>query len=321
MNRRRRLGAVGLGLFALVAGQAGAGPAPAPVAVTFDDLPLQGPDGREVSDIFRINERLVEALESRDIPAVGFVNERKLERSGRPEAALVGALELWLDAGLELGNHTYSHPDLHRVSRQAFLADIERGERITRALSEDYDSPYRYFRHPFLHTGRKLATRDAVRAFLAERGYTIAPVTMDNSEWIFAAAYERAHGEGDRATKHRLGEAYVKYMIAKAEFFERNAVELFGRSIAQVLLVHANRLNADWFGELADEFASEGRAFVSLEAALADPAYDSADEWTGSGGISWLHRWALAKGVPRSFYAGEPETPGWVMDLAGIESE
>lgn len=319
MNGKWKLGAVWLGLMALVVGQAGA--EPAPVAVTFDDLPLQGPDGREVSDIFRINERLVEALAVRDIPAVGFVNERKLERLGRPDTALVGALELWLEAGLELGNHTYSHPDLHRVSRQAFLADIERGDRITRALSEDHGSPYRYFRHPFLHTGRDVATRDAVRAFLAEHGYTVAPVTMDNSEWIFAAAYERAHGEGDSATKHRLGAAYVEYMIAKAEFFERNAVELFGRPIAQVLLVHANRLNADWFGELAGELAASGRAFVSLEAALDDPAYESDDEWTGSGGISWLHRWALAKGVPRSFYAGEPETPRWVMELADIRSE
>jgi peptidoglycan/xylan/chitin deacetylase (PgdA/CDA1 family) len=319
MNGMWRRGVAGLGLMALVLGQAGA--EPAPVAVTFDDLPLQGRDGREVSDIFRINERLVEALEARDIPAVGFINERKLERSGRPEAALVGALKLWLEAGLELGNHTYSHPDLHRVSRQAFVVDVKRGERITRAMSEDHGSPYRYFRHPYLHTGRDIATRDAVRAFLAGHGYTVAPVTMDNSEWIFAAAYERAHGEGDSASKHRLGVAYIEYMIAKAEFFERNAVELFDRPIAQVLLVHANRLNADWFGELADELAGGGRAFVSLEAALADPAYDSADDWTGSGGISWLHRWALTRGMPKSFYAGEPEAPGWVTEFAGVASE
>lgn len=319
MNGKRRLGAAGLGLLALVSWQAGA--EPAPVAVTFDDLPLQGPEGRDVSDIFRINEELVEALETRDIPAVGFVNERKLERSGRSEAALVGALELWLNAGLELGNHTYSHPDLHRVSRQAFLDDIARGERITRALSEDYGSPYRYFRHPFLHTGRDVATRDAIRASLAEHGYTVAPVTVDNSEWIFATAYERAHREGDRATKNRLGAAYVEYMVAKAEFFERNAVELFGRPIAQVLLVHANRLNADWFGELADELEAGGRTFVSLEEALADPAYDSADEWTGSGGISWLHRWALTKGMSKAFYQGEPKVPPWVMRLANVEAE
>lgn len=294
---------------------------PGPVAVTFDDLPLQGPSGRPVEQLVHVNERLLETLEATDIPAVGFVNEQKLESGGRPDPARVAILEAWLDAGLELGNHTYSHPDLHRVALSEYLGDIERGEVITRPLAEARGTPYRYFRHPFLRTGLDLRTRDTVRAFLDDHGYTVAPVTIDNSEWIFSAAYDRAHAEGNETLKRRVGTAYVDYMLAKTDFFERNAMELFGRPIHQVLLVHVNRLNADWFGKLANELGSGGRSFVSLEKALADPAYDSPDEWTGSGGISWLHRWALARGVPKSFYAGEPETPGWVMDLAGIESE
>lgn len=294
---------------------------PGPVAVTFDDLPLQGPDEPPVADVIAVNERLVESLEDRGIPAVGFVNERKLERGGSPRGSLVETLALWLEAGLELGNHTYSHPDLHRVSVADYIANIARGERVSRPLSRDRGVPYRYFRHPFLHTGRDLRTRDAVRAFLDENGYAVAPVTIDNSEWIFAAAYERAHQQENAGLERRLGLAYLDYMVAKTEFFERNAVDLFGRPIPQVLLVHANRLNADWFGALADRLERAGRSFVPLETALADPAYDSPDEWTGSGGISWLHRWALAKGVSKPFFAGEPRTPGWVMELAGVGSE
>lgn len=309
----------GLLLAALASGAAAAGPAP--IAVTFDDLPMQGPDTAAPEAVFRLNERLVDVLASEGIPAVGFVNERKLERDGRTERVLVGALELWLDAGLELGNHTYSHPDLHRVPLRDYLADIERGARISRDLSEDAGRPYRYFRHPYLHTGRDLPTRDAVREFLAEQGFTVAPVTIDNSEWIFSAAYERAHQREDDAMKGRLGEAYVDYMVAKTGFFESNAMDLFGRPIPQVLLVHANRLNADWFGDLANELARDGRDFVTLEAALADPAYESPEEWTGSGGISWMHRWAIEEGMPRGFYAGEPETPGWVMEYSGVGAE
>lgn len=294
---------------------------PGPVAVTFDDLPLQGSSGRPVAELIRVNERLLETLEAADIPAVGFVNEHKLESGGRPDPARVAILEAWLDAGLELGNHTYSHPDLHRVPLSKYLGDIERGEVVTRPLAEARGTPYRYFRHPFLHTGLDLRTRDTVRAFLDDHGYTVAPVTIDNSEWIFSAAYDRAHEEGDETLKRRLGSAYVDYMLVKAGFFERNAMDLFGRPIPQVLLVHVNRLNADWFGALAERLTGDGRPFVSLETALGDSAYESPDDWTGSGGISWLHRWALARGVPKSFYAGEPETPGWVMDLAGIEAE
>jgi len=233
----------------------------------------------------------------------------------------VAILERWLDAGMELGNHGYAHQDLHRVGAGAFERDVSKGERITRPLAEQRGRPYRYFRYPYLHTGRDLATRDAVRRFLADNAYTVAPVTIDNSEWIFAAAYDKAYAAGDHGTMQRLGEAYVDYMEAKTEFFERNAKELFKRDIPQVLLIHDNRLNAEWFGALADRLARGGRSFVTLEDALADPAYDSEDEWTGAGGISWLHRWALAKGVPQSFFQGEPRTPKWVMDYSGIHEE
>lgn len=310
-----------MGMGGILVLAAAATAAPGPVAVTFDDLPLQRMGQSTTAQAVAVNERLVAALSEREIPAVAFVNEQKLEVDGRPDPGRVAVLERWLEAGLELGSHTYSHPDLHHVNLEAYLADIDRGERITRPLAARHGLPFRYFRHPFLHTGRDIATRDAVREHLAEKGYTVAPVTIDNSEWIYAAAYDRAHAAGDEARKRRLGESYVAYMLDKTRFYERNSGDLFGRAIPQVLLVHVNRLNADWFGALADALAAGGREFVSLEAALADPAYDSPDTWIGSGGISWMHRWALGKGVPKPFFTGEPETPAWVMEYSGVGSE
>jgi peptidoglycan/xylan/chitin deacetylase (PgdA/CDA1 family) len=46
-----------------------------------------------------------------------------------------------------------------------------------------------------------------------------------------------------------------------------------------------------------------------LERALEDPAFQSADTFVGTSGITWIHRWALTKKMPRSFYADEPEVP------------
>ncbi len=40
------------------------------------------------------------------IPAIGFVNENKLESGGTVDPARVKLLERWLDAGLELGEPT-----------------------------------------------------------------------------------------------------------------------------------------------------------------------------------------------------------------------
>lgn len=293
----------------------------APIAVTIDDLPLQAVRDRSTADIADINDGLLDALREHDIEAVGFVNEVKLEVDGAIEPGRVAVLEEWLQAGHELGNHSYSHPNLHATPLDEYLDDIDRGDEVIRPLAARHGSTARFFRHSYLRTGRSIETRDAVHDWLADNGYTVAPVTIDNSEWIYSAAYDSAHRDGDEALKQRLGESYVGYMADKTEFFVRNGRDLFDRDIAQVLLIHVNRLNADWFEALADRLRASGHTFIDLESALADPAYASEDTWTGAGGISWLHRWALAADVEQSFFAGEPSTPQWVLDTAGIDSE
>lgn len=88
-----------------------------------------------------------------------------------------------------------------------------------------------------------------------------------------------------------------------------------------MLLLHANALNADHFDGLASMMRRRGYRFVSLERALEDPAYGSEDRYAGKGGITWLHRWALTRGVEPEFFDGEPRTPPFVLDEAGVESE
>jgi len=301
------------------------------LAVTFDDLPLGYASDRSYEMQQEVTGKLLAHLAEHDVPAIGFVNEEKLyespgpEEGGEPAPRRVALLERWLNAGHALGNHTYSHPDLHRMPLADFQKDVLLGERVLRTLvresgGEGEGEPI-FFRHPFLHTGRSLEVRRALEAFLDQHGYRVAPVTIDNSEWIFALAYDRARTAGDDELARRVAAAYVPYMEAKVAFFERNSRELFGREIPQVLLVHANRLNADHFGALAERLAARGYRFVSLEKALEDPAYDSPDTYTGPAGLTWLHRWALTRGVEKAFFRGEPETPDFVLEAAGVESE
>ncbi len=149
----------------------------------------------------------------------------------------------------------------------------------------------------------------------------VAPVTLDNSEWIFARAYENAIAKNDDALKQRLGVEYVAYMDRKLAYFEQQSEALFGRNIPHVLLVHANALNADWFDELAASMTKRGYRFVPLERALADAAYRSKDEYTGRAGLTWIHRWAITQGKKGDSFAGEPATAKWVLDTAGLDSE
>lgn len=287
------------------------------VAITFDDLPIAGVLPRDIASSRALTDKLLRAITAHHVPVVAFVNEGKLAGAGGGvDPDRVALLRRWLDAGLELGNHTYSHADFHTTPLADFEADVIKGEATTRRLLEERGRTLRFFRHPFLHTGRDLATRAAFERFLAERGYRIAPVTIDNDEYIFAGAYDRTLQHGGRATARRIADAYVPYMEAKVAYFERNEQELFGRPIRHVLLVHANMLNAERFGDLAAMFERRGYRFITLDRALEDPAYAAEDTYAGGGGITWLHRWALTRKMPKAFFAGEPETPAFVVDSA-----
>jgi peptidoglycan/xylan/chitin deacetylase (PgdA/CDA1 family) len=286
------------------------------IAVTFDDLPIAGVLSHDLASSRAITSKLLAAITAHRIPAVGFVNEGKLRGDGGVDAKRVELLRMWLDAGLELGNHTYAHLDLNRTPLPAFEEDVLRGETVTRPLLRARGMTLRFFRHPFLHTGRDLDTKRQFESFLAAHGYRVAPVTIDNDEYIFAAAYDRASARGHRNLVRRVAEAYVPYMEAKLEFFERNSRDLVGYEMRQILLLHANPMNAEHFHALARMIERRGYRFITLDRALEDAAYESPDTYVGSGGITWLHRWALTKGVGKDFFAGEPAVPAFVEKAA-----
>jgi hypothetical protein len=85
-----------------------------------------------------------------------------------------------------------------------------------------------------------------------------------------------------------------------------------------VLLLHANLLNAEHFGALAEMMTRRGYRFVPLDHAIADSAYVSEDSYTGPAGITWLHRWALTRGKRGAFFAGEPTVPEAIAREAAV---
>jgi peptidoglycan/xylan/chitin deacetylase (PgdA/CDA1 family) len=284
------------------------------VAVTFDDLP--GPRAGLVSnralDLRENTRKLLAAFREHGVPVVGFVNEGKLVVEGEtPADALdrAAVLKSWLAAGFELGNHTYSHHDLNTTPLEEFEADVVRGEPVTRGLLAEHGQRLRYFRHPFLHVGLDLDKRRAFEAFLATRGYTIAPVTIDNDEYVYAFVYAGALQRGDRAMASRVATDYLRYMETVLAFSEELSRNLLGREIRQILLLHANALNADYFGKLAESMKARGYRFITLPEALEDEAYRRPDTYVGRWGLSWLHHWELTAGKKRSPSPGPPE---WV---------
>lgn len=296
------------------------------IAITIDDLPWQRIERTPAAQLPARHAQLMAALKQAGVPGTGFVNEGKLEVDGQLQPERVAMLRDWLDAGYELGNHTHGHLDLHAVGLPAYQTDILRGERQLRPLLAQRGQVLRWFRHPYLRAGRTPEDRAALATFLGAHGYRIAPVTVDNGEWVWAFAYANVlDGQPDTparaATLQRLRRGYVPYMLNKVDYFERQSQALLGYMLPQVWLMHANELNAATFVDLVAGVQRRGYRVVTLEQALADPAYARADGYRGRFGPSWLHRWAMAEHKPKDFYAGEPVVPKWVLALAGVASE
>ncbi len=289
------------------------------IAITIDDLPVVS-TRRDIENRRTITNKLLGHIRKAKVPAIGFVNENKLYADDKRDEKQIDLLRLWLDANLELGNHTYSHRSLNTIPLSDYQSDLLRGEAITRELLARKKKSLRYFRHPFLQTGPSLEVKAQFDAFLQKHGYTIAPISYDNADYIFSRAYDNAFDKKDNALMTRVGEAYVPYMESKLDYWERQSMKLFGREISQTLLIHANFINSDYFDDLARMLKRRGYKFVTLEEALKDDAYRLPDTYIGPAGISWLHRWAREKG--REYIVpDEPKVPEFVLKASGFESE
>jgi peptidoglycan/xylan/chitin deacetylase (PgdA/CDA1 family) len=213
-----------------------------------------------------------------------------------------------------LGNHTFSHPDFNTVTIDQFQDEIIRGEVVTRRLMQSQQPYQLYFRHPMTHTGDTQAKKEAIEKFLAARGYKVTPHTIENSDFIFNVGYVRALRNKNEAMAKRLRKAYLDYTIAATEFAEVISPQIFGREITQTLLLHANDINADCLDDMLGLLVERGYRFVTLDEAMADPAYKTKDTHVGKFGPTWLWRWMKSKGMDVDFKA-DPEPPPWVVEL------
>src|SRR5262245_6872191 len=217
---------------------------PKEVAITIDDLPLNGPQF-DAGRLRVMTDKILAAINKHQIPVVGFVNESLLHAVPGETDARIAILKAWSDGGVELGNHTFSHLGFKDTKLADYEDDFIRGEAVTRTLMKQKGQKVRYFRHPFLQMGTTREIEQSFESFIAERGYKIAPVTVDEMDWMILSAYAGARTQGDSEMMKRVSEEYLKFAERKFEFCEQAANDLFGRPIKHILLLHANELTAD----------------------------------------------------------------------------
>ena len=246
------------------------------VAVTIDDLPGAVPGSDDamgnLNALQSWNRGVLQALTKHHVPAIGFVIERKLqvtdERDAR--AAILGD---WIQAGFDLGNHTYAHTHFNQVTLQQFEDDTVRGDVVTRQLLSQVGRSEIYFRHPALEVGRTEVDRDAFVAFLEEHHYRVAPVSVEDADFKFNDVLAEAIRSGNQAKADQVRRLYLDHVRSMFDFVEDASRKLYGREIPQILLIHDNLINSLDLDLLLADLESRGYHFISLTEALSDPAY------------------------------------------------
>jgi peptidoglycan-N-acetylglucosamine deacetylase len=262
------------------------------LAITMDDLPVHGtlPPGETRASVGR---RLLAAFTAAGVPEVyGFVNGFQLER----EPGSDSALSAWTAAGYPLGNHTWSHRNLNQTDAQAFELEIVRNEATLRRFGGG--ELRKWLRFPYLVEGRDAAKRDSVRAALVRRGYRIAAVTMDYSDWQWNDAYVRCLTPGKEAGLAALESAYLENVREASNRSRTLSRALYGREIPYVLLTHISAFNARTMPRVLDVYRQEGFRFTTLEAAQQDSVYRRDMDPSQPAGPASLEARARQRGLP-----------------------
>ena len=227
---------------------AAAGPAArTKVALTFDDLPVHGPlpPGTTRADVAR---SIVATLKAAKAPATyGFINAKGIQDA--PETAEF--LEIWRAAGHPLGNHTFSHMDLHTNSVEAFEKDALANEPTLQASMGAND--WHWFRYPYLREGETIEKRHAIAAFLGERGYRVAEVTLSFDDYAYNDPYATLpRRQGQRRPRVAEGELRESRGGRALTRGREEARRLYGRDIGHVMLLHVGAFQMVMLPRLMD---------------------------------------------------------------------
>lgn len=262
------------------------------VALTFDD----GPD---MSDEVRLsaaerNVAILRQLADAHLKSILFVT-RVDSDPGRNEL-----IRQWGLQGHHVGNHTATHPDFDEVS----LADYEQELLTCEAAIQGMPGFEKRFRFPYLKEGNSAEKRDGFRSFLDAHGYKTGAVSIDASDWYYSRRLSARLKTNPLADIQPYRVAYLRHLDERAHYYDGLSHRLLGRSVAHVLLLHHNLINALFLADVIRMFQSQGWTLVDPETAFKDPVYAIRPK-TLPAGESVLWAMAKAKGLPGLRYPAE----------------
>ena len=264
------------------------------IALTFDDGPAMS-DSIGLSPAER-NHAILRQLADAHLKSILFVTRTDAD----PERNAL--IRQWGLEGHQIGNHTATHPNFDAVSLNDFEHDFLASDSALRAMP----GFTRRFRYPYLKEGDTAEKRDGFRAFLDAKSYKTGPVSVDASDWYYSARLAARLKQHPVADTVAYRDAYLRHLLDRAEYYDGLSRAVLGRSVAHVVLLHHNLINALYLKDVIQMFRDNGWTLIDSDTAFQDPVYAMRPA-TLPAGESIL--WALAKerGVTGLRYPAEDD--------------
>jgi len=250
------------------------------IALTFDD----GPDMEDAIGLSPAdrNAAILKQLADAQLKSILFVTRVDADRKRND------LVRQWGIEGHKIGNHTATHPDFDDVS----LADFEHDFLACDSTIHDMPGFTRRFRYPYLKEGNTTGKRDGFRAFLDAHAYKAGPVSVDASDWYYSKRLTDRLKKAPHADTRPYRDAYLRHLYGRAQYYDGLSRTVLGHSVAHVLLLHHNLINALFLRDVMQMFRDKGWTLIDSDAAFDDPVYASRPDILPAG-ESVL--WALAK--------------------------
>jgi peptidoglycan-N-acetylglucosamine deacetylase len=266
------------------------------IAITVDDFNLA--DDVLMSGTAR-DKAIRKALADYGVTGAGFVAGKYIDTEVAPPV-----LRAWSADGHILGNHTFSHAYYSGSDPAGYWADILKCE----ALLTPYPGFRKRFRYPYLAEGKSAEGRDALRRFLHANGYKVGHVTIDASDWFYAARLTTRLKAAPRADLAPYRQAYLDHLWDRATYYDNLSKAVFGHSLDHSLLLHHNLTTGLFLGDVLEMFKTRGWRMVDAATAFEQPEFKREYDALPSGqSLVWAAAKASGRYETSLRYPGEDE--------------
>lgn len=252
---------------------------PKEIALTVDDFPFVWAGAYTNEEIAKMIDGFLETLKIEKVPMTIFAIGNQIGNEHFP------ILDKILKEGHSIGNHTQSHMDLATTDAELYKLDIVSAQDL---LEKWMKKGSRFFRYPYLSQGETASKRKSIEDTLQKLKLTVAPVTVDSSDWKFNAPYSEAMANKKPEEALEVVRSYVNSTRGQTVKMRIYARKKWTKPIKHILLMHINRINADHVGKIIQTLKADGWKFISLEEAMKDPVYQEKDNYLGPSGRTWL---------------------------------